>query len=207
MDLSPENEPVRGCAGLESERVGVVVGEAGVALRPHGGEEEQRVAVEGSGGEAPEEDVEEDGGAVGGGVEHRAGGRERGARGVCLDELDADGGGGRVGGEAQEEEEARVRGAQGAEVGGRAARVHEAEEGVAGRRQLREEAPRRVHRKPTLPARRGAARRVDVRVVCAREAQPLTESRAHLTPAFALFRPVGHAPTRSQAQVAIVEVG
>lgn len=36
-----------------------------MALRPHGGEEEQRVAVEGSGGEAPEEDVEEDGGAVG----------------------------------------------------------------------------------------------------------------------------------------------
>ena len=67
--------------------------------------------------------------------EHGAGGREGGAGGVGLDELDASNGGGGVGGEVLEEEEACMRGADGEEVRRGAAGVHQAEEGVlaAGR--------------------------------------------------------------------------
>ena len=73
-----------------------------------------------------------------------ASGREGGAGGLCLDELNASDGGG---GEVLEEEEACMRGADGEEVCRRAAGVHQAEEGVmaAGRGLVQEEAPRQVH--------------------------------------------------------------
>jgi hypothetical protein len=134
MDLEAEEEAARRGAGLEGERVGVVVGGAGGAPRPHGGEEEEGIAVEGGPGERAEEDVEEYGGAVRGGREDGAGGREGGAGGVGLDELDARDGGGGVGGEVLEEE-ASVRGTDGGEVRRRAAGFQQAEEGVlaAGR--------------------------------------------------------------------------
>lgn len=177
MDLSPENEPVRGCAGLESERVGVVVGEAGVALRPHGGEEEQRVAVEGSGGEAPEEDVEEDGGAVGGGVEHRAGGRERGARGVGLDELDADGGGGRVGGRRRRKRSARARRA--GSGGGRARGTSPRGGGGRGRPEAAPGRGSAAGSSETHPS--GAARRGGLMCAwCAPERPSLSRNRARI---------------------------
>lgn len=46
VDLEAEEEFLRRRARLERERVGVVVGEAGGAPRPHGDEEAERVAVE-----------------------------------------------------------------------------------------------------------------------------------------------------------------
>lgn len=149
VDLETEEEVVRRRARLERERVGVVVGEAGGAPRPHGGEEDERIAVEGGGGERANEYVDVDGGgpaaAVGGGggrLEHGVCQGERGAGGVGLDELDASVCGGWVG-RVEQHEEARVRGAQGWEVGGCAAGGHEAEEGLAERGQV---APRCVHR-------------------------------------------------------------
>jgi len=149
VDLEAEEEVVRRRARLEHERVGVVVGGAGGAPRPHGGEEDERIAVEGGSGERADEYVEADGGgpaaAAGGGrgrrLEHGVCQGERGAGGVGLDELDASVCGGWVGG-VEQHEEARVRGAQGWEVGGCAAGRHEAEEGLAGRGQV---APRCVH--------------------------------------------------------------
>lgn len=148
VDLEAEEEFLRRRARLERERVGVVVGGAGGAPRPHGGEEAERVAMKRGGGERADEDVEADGGGAAaiegaGRVEHGVGRGERGAGGVGLGELDAGGRRGGVG-RVEQQEEARVRGAQRREVSGRAAGGHEAEEGVdvASRGQG---APRRVH--------------------------------------------------------------
>lgn len=146
VDLEAEEEILGRRARLERERVGVMVGEAGWAPRTHGGEEDERIAVERGGGERANEYVEADGGGSapavgGGGLEHGVRQGERGAGSVGLDEFDVSVCRGWVR-RVEQHEEPRVRGAQGWEVGGCTAGGQKAEERLAGRGEV---APRCVH--------------------------------------------------------------